>query len=86
MRITSALVAIVTLLAARGASAHLNSPDTFVEDVAGPHAVLVGVRMPAAVPGEARVEVRLQDLPPAAQVPDAGETPEKVAVAGPPDW
>jgi hypothetical protein len=50
--LTAALV-----LAPRFASAHVGSPDVFLDARAGPYRVLVTVRPPRAIPGVADVEV-----------------------------
>jgi hypothetical protein len=55
-RLASAIGALTTLLAAH-ASAHVGSPDVFLDGQAGPYRVLVTVRPPYAVPGVADVEV-----------------------------
>ena len=47
-----------------GAAAHLNSPNVYLEEAAGPWPAITVIDMPRAVPGEARVRVRLQDLKP----------------------
>src|SRR5207245_7298932 len=45
------------VLAPRAASAHIGSPDVFLDARAGPYRVLVTVRPPRAIPGVADVEV-----------------------------
>lgn len=55
-----ALLAVVALLLAGGASAHIGSPEVFYEGAAGPYRVLVSVRPPDVVPGTADVVVRVQ--------------------------
>ncbi len=52
----------VLLLTALPAAAHLNSPHVFVQDVAGPYDMLLIAHMPEAIPGEAEVQARIQDL------------------------
>jgi len=42
-------------------SAHVGSPDVFVDGQAGPYRLLVTVRPPYAVPGVAEVEIRARD-------------------------
>ncbi len=49
------------LLLALSASAHIGSPNVFYEGHAGPHAVRVVIRPPAALPGMAQVDVRVSD-------------------------
>ncbi|ANM29595.1 hypothetical protein ABI59_08400 [Acidobacteria bacterium Mor1] len=49
------------LLSALPAGAHLNSPHVFVQDLAGPYDILLIAHMPEAIPGEAEVQVRIQD-------------------------
>lgn len=57
------LLAAATLgIALRPAAAHIGSPDVYLEEAIGPWPAIVVVAMPSAVPGEARVEVRLTDL------------------------
>jgi hypothetical protein len=51
-----AAIAIAAALAAR-VSAHVGSPDVFLDGLAGPYRVLVTVRPPYAVPGVADVEI-----------------------------
>jgi hypothetical protein len=48
---------IVLILAAR-ASAHVGSPDVFLEGNAGPYRLFVTVRVPQVIPGVAEVEIR----------------------------
>jgi len=43
------------------AHAHIGSPDVFFEGHAGPHAVGVVIRPPAALPGLAQIDVRVAD-------------------------
>ena len=50
-------VALLAGLLQRGASAHVGSPDVFLDGQAGPYRVFVTVRPPYAVPGVADVEV-----------------------------
>lgn len=61
MRSCRSRIAIALLLAAIApqprASAHVGSPDVFVESHAGPYRLLVTVRPPHAIPGVADVEV-----------------------------
>ena len=42
-------------------SAHVGSPDVFVDGQAGPYRILVTVRPPYAIPGVAEVEVMTRD-------------------------
>jgi hypothetical protein len=51
------LLAAIVILAPRGASAHIGSPDVFLDAQAGPYRVLVTVRPPRAVPGVADVDI-----------------------------
>src|SRR5256885_1538547 len=39
-------------------SAHVGSPDVFVEDNAGPYKLFVAVRVPQVIPGIAEIEIR----------------------------
>ena len=53
-----AIVALATLaLCTRPVSAHIGSPDVFLDAQAGPYRVLVTIRPPRAIPGVAGVEV-----------------------------
>jgi hypothetical protein len=54
-------ISIFVLFGALTALAHLNSPDIYVEENAGPYPVDVIIRMPPAVPGSAEVQVLLKD-------------------------
>lgn len=42
--------------------AHLNSPNVYLEEAVGPWPAISTVQMPPAVPGEARVEIKLLSL------------------------
>jgi hypothetical protein len=55
------LALAATLLALSAGSAHIGSPDAWVEGSAGPYHVIVNVRPPAVVPGVADVYVRAAD-------------------------
>ncbi|HKX16611.1 MAG TPA: hypothetical protein VJT33_01185 [bacterium] len=59
----AALAAVVL-----AASAHIGSPDTYYEGLAGPYRVRVIVRAPGVVPGLAQITVRLLDGRPASVV------------------
>ena len=48
---------IAAIVLSHGASAHVGSPDVFLDGTAGPYRVLVTVRPPYAVPGVADVEI-----------------------------
>jgi hypothetical protein len=50
-------VIVAAMLLRREASAHVGSPDVFLDGQAGPYRVFVTVRPPSAVPGVADVEV-----------------------------
>src|SRR6202048_4054669 len=50
---------IVLILAPR-ASAHVGSPDVFLEGNAGPYRLFVTVRVPQVIPGVAEIEIRSQ--------------------------
>ena len=70
----------LTLLGVIPSWAHVNSPHTYLEENAGPYPVIVVVHMPTAVPGEAELQLRLQDRRPgeevevlAREVPPGGE-------------
>ncbi len=57
--ITSAIILTMALAAlALPASAHIGSPDVFVDDHAGPYRLFVTVRVPQVIPGIAEIEVR----------------------------
>jgi hypothetical protein len=49
---------LLFLILAIGASAHVGSPDIFLEGSAGPYPVFVTVRPPSVIPGVAEIEVR----------------------------
>ncbi len=51
-------VAVLCLIAATTARAHIGSPDTFVQTTAGPYAVLLSVHPPTAYPGAVEVDLR----------------------------
>jgi hypothetical protein len=51
------VLAAIVVLAPRGASAHIGSPDVFLDAQAGPYRALVTVRPPRAVPGVADVDI-----------------------------
>ena len=54
-------VRVTLLLAATlGASAHVGSPDAWLQGMAGPYSVLVHVQMPGVIPGIATVNVRIE--------------------------
>jgi len=60
--------------------AHLNSPNVYLEEAVGPWPAISTVQMPPAVPGEARVEIKLYDLHPGEpvhvrfrEIPPAGD-------------
>ncbi len=53
-------VILISLLLAGHASAHVGSPNVFFDGKAGPHAVRVVIRPPAALPGLAQVDVRTE--------------------------
>ncbi len=53
----TSVVFVAALLCARNASAHIGSPDVFLDGQAGAYRVFVTVRPPHAVPGVADVEV-----------------------------
>jgi len=55
------LCGLAMLLWAGLASAHVGSPDVFLEGKAGPYPVFVTVRPPEVIPGVADVEVRVPD-------------------------
>ena len=50
------------------AAAHLNSPHVFLEQRAGPYSIILVVHMPPAIPGEAEVQVRIQDRLPGEEI------------------
>jgi hypothetical protein len=51
-------LAVLTLLAAIPCSAHIGSPDVFLEGNAGPYKLFVTVRVPQVIPGIAQIEIR----------------------------
>jgi hypothetical protein len=53
-----ALVALVLVMMAGTADAHVGSPDVFFEGDAGPYRLFVTVRTPQVIPGVATVEIR----------------------------
>jgi hypothetical protein len=59
-RLVIAVLAALAVLP-RTASAHIGSPDVFLDAQAGPYRVLVTVRPPRAIPGVAGVEVLTSD-------------------------
>jgi hypothetical protein len=62
MRAARAVLAfLLVLLPVGAASAHVGSPHIYIEDTAGPYALTVACEMPPAVPGEATVQVLLED-------------------------
>ncbi len=76
----------LVLLAATPSSAHVNSPHIYLEDSAGPYAVIAIIHMPSAIPGEAELQLRLRARSPedvvavlVREVPPEGE-------AQAPDW
>lgn len=61
---SQALGLVLALAFAATSLAHVNSPHLYLEGDAGPWPVLAVVHMPTAVPGEAKVQVKLKDLRP----------------------
>ena len=62
MRAARAVLSFLIVgLAAGVVFAHVGSPHIYIEDRAGPYPVTVGCEMPPAVPGEATVQVLLDD-------------------------
>ena len=55
------LVIFAASVSPRLASAHVGSPDVFVDAAAGPYRTLVTIRPPHAVPGLAEIEIRTTD-------------------------
>jgi len=53
---------LLTLLFPTLGHAHLNSPHIYLEESAGPYPLILIAHLPPAVPGEAELQVRLQDL------------------------
>jgi hypothetical protein len=51
-------IASIILILAAGASAHVGSPDVFLEGKAGPYRLFVTVRVPQVIPGVAQFEIR----------------------------
>src|SRR5208283_5846279 len=49
---------ILLAAAAAGLSAHVGSPDIYLDGRAGPYKLFVAIRPPTAIPGIAEVEVR----------------------------
>src|ERR1700690_2955519 len=52
------VIAFFLLLFALPASAHVGSPDVFLEGNAGPYRLFVTVRVPQVIPGIAQIEIR----------------------------
>jgi len=50
---------LVLFLLAGGASAHIGSPDVFMEGPAGPYSLFVTVQPPSVIPGIAQIQVRV---------------------------
>jgi hypothetical protein len=55
-----AVLLALLFLCPRISRAHVGSPDVFFEGKAGPYSTQITIRMPAVVPGRARIEVRPQ--------------------------
>src|SRR5690349_12991616 len=49
------------ILAAFAASAHVGSPDIYLDGQAGPYKLFITVRPPTVIPGVAEIEVRAQN-------------------------
>ena len=54
----SIVLAVALLALVLPASAHIGSPDVFVDDHAGPYRLFVTVRVPQVIPGIAEIEIR----------------------------
>jgi hypothetical protein len=78
MNARAAAAAVALALVPSAAGAHLNSPNIYLEEAAGPWAAITSIEMPSAIPGEARVYVHLTDLKP-------GEGPRVRLLEIPPD-
>src|ERR1700741_5149184 len=52
------VIFLILAVAGLSASAHVGSPDVFLEGNAGPYKLFVTVRVPQAIPGIAEVEIR----------------------------
>ena len=61
LRTMKAILIAIFLLAVQIARAHVGSPNVFFDGHAGPHAVRVVIRPPAALPGNAQIDVRVSD-------------------------
>ena len=66
--------------------AHLNSPDIYLEEAAGPWPLIVVIEVPRAVPGEARVLVRVRDLAEGEQVAVRLREVPPAGIHAAPDW
>ncbi len=78
MSARAAAAALALALVPSAAFSHLNSPNIYLEEAAGPWAAVTSIEMPSAIPGEARVYVHLTDLKP-------GEGPHVRLLEIPPD-
>jgi len=70
-------LALALLLFSLVASAHVGSPDVFLDGQAGPYSLFVMVQPPAVIPGIAQIQVRVS----APGVTDVSATP--LAISGP---
>src|SRR5689334_18182898 len=57
-RVALGMTALLIVAWAMPASAHIGSPDVFLEGNAGPYKLFVTVRVPQVIPGIAEVEIR----------------------------
>src|SRR6202521_2004867 len=55
---TALLTFLLVLVSAVPSSAHVGSPDVFLEGNAGPYKLFVTVRVPQVIPGIAEIEIR----------------------------
>jgi hypothetical protein len=86
--VRGARIAVVALcvLAAAPAAAHIGSPHIYLEDNAGPFPVVAVVHMPPAIPGEADLQLRLQDRAPGEEVEVSVREVPPQGVSHAPDW
>lgn len=91
-RLSFALALVLAAAVQWPVSAHVGSPDIFLEGQAGPYRLLVTIRPPYAIPGIADVEVlatsddlrdvRIVPLPLTGELMSAGAWQVRVTVAG----
>src|ERR1700728_1094419 len=55
---SAVIITLLCLISSLPASAHVGSPDVFMEGDAGPYRLFVTVRVPQVIPGIAQIEIR----------------------------